>query len=263
MNIKTLLKDKLNVRELRIAFAGEFSSGKSTLINALLHKDLLKHSAYETTVIPVRIINVREGDWKKRDVRPSLETVNKNGEVTEGNFAQLPYLTTTSGEREDIISLECVNIYYRYMDVDTPIVLIDTPGLNTIADAQSQITLETVISSHICVYTLQKPRLSQTDIEFLTEVKEYTPIFVFCVGFLDEISYTETQMQNFSHKIKKLFPDILFKTVCVSALKALVGRDKNIKRLYHGDSEEISEERRFNLVNESNRAVRIHTLKLR
>ena len=50
----------MNDDEIRIAVVGEFSSGKSTFINALIGKDILNHATKETTAVITRLINVKK-----------------------------------------------------------------------------------------------------------------------------------------------------------------------------------------------------------
>ena len=49
--------DRLLDDSFRLAVVGEFSSGKSTFLNALMGKDLLKHGAKETTATVTEIHN--------------------------------------------------------------------------------------------------------------------------------------------------------------------------------------------------------------
>ena len=53
-----IFRERLNDDEIRIAVVGEFSAGKSTFINALIGKDILKHATTETTAVITRIVNV-------------------------------------------------------------------------------------------------------------------------------------------------------------------------------------------------------------
>ena len=46
-----LLKERMQDDVFRIAVVGEFSSGKSTFINALLGRDVLSHASKETTAV--------------------------------------------------------------------------------------------------------------------------------------------------------------------------------------------------------------------
>lgn len=55
-NIKSRIEDDT----FRIAVVGEFSSGKSTFINAIIGKDILTHAVNETTATITYIYNVPE-----------------------------------------------------------------------------------------------------------------------------------------------------------------------------------------------------------
>ena len=54
-----MLESRIEVDECRIAVVGEFSSGKSTFVNAIIGKDLLKHATLETTAALTYIHNVK------------------------------------------------------------------------------------------------------------------------------------------------------------------------------------------------------------
>lgn len=252
MDVNKILEKKLAAKELRIAFAGEFSSGKSTLINALIYKDLLKHSSYETTVVTVQLCNVGKNDPRCR----TIEVFYKDGTSAIGTMKDLLTLSTTSGTHGTVIKIEEICIYLHFIDTEVPIAFLDTPGLNSIADFHRHSAVASCISSHLCVYNLSRPYLAYTDIEFLKEIGKYQSKFVFCIGFLDsvtrDISERDPEVNKLYNQIKNLFPHYDFKIVRVSALKALAGRDKSIKKLYYGDEEEITPRDRENLIRESN-----------
>lgn len=87
------IQKRLNDDEFRIAVVGEFSSGKSTFINALLGEDLLQHATTETTATLTRIINVPEGDQRCRTGRVFL----RNGqELHLADLQELKEYTTTA-----------------------------------------------------------------------------------------------------------------------------------------------------------------------
>jgi len=49
--------ERLRDNTLRVVVVGSFSSGKSTFLNALMGKDLLKHGTKETTATITEIVN--------------------------------------------------------------------------------------------------------------------------------------------------------------------------------------------------------------
>lgn len=56
------LRQRLEDKSFRIAVVGEFSSGKSMFINALVQQDLLSHATQETTAVLTRLVNVQKDD---------------------------------------------------------------------------------------------------------------------------------------------------------------------------------------------------------
>ena len=61
----------------RIVVIGEFSSGKSTFINALIGRDILSHATKETTAVLTRIVNVAENDLRKGSAVAFMKTGQK------------------------------------------------------------------------------------------------------------------------------------------------------------------------------------------
>lgn len=59
------LVSRIQNNEFRITIVGEFSSGKSTLIDALIGKDILPHSTSETTATLTYIHSVEHGHEKE------------------------------------------------------------------------------------------------------------------------------------------------------------------------------------------------------
>ena len=56
------IDSRLNEDVFKLAVVGEFSSGKSTFINAIIGMDLLSHSTEETTATLTYITNVNAKD---------------------------------------------------------------------------------------------------------------------------------------------------------------------------------------------------------
>lgn len=56
------LRQCLEDKSFRIAVVGEFSSGKSMFINALVQQDLLSHATQKTTAVLTRLVNVQKDD---------------------------------------------------------------------------------------------------------------------------------------------------------------------------------------------------------
>lgn len=159
VSYKDLIKcceDDIINKEYRITVVGQFSSGKSTLLNALIGKDVLTHANTETTATVTYIHNVPESDQRNNRI-----IVNFN----QGDSKELPlssdvlknFTSTFSKENNVAKEVHSVDIYVHFTETDYPIVLIDTPGLNGMALGHREITLREIEKSHasICLFDVK------------------------------------------------------------------------------------------------------------
>lgn len=245
-------------KPFRIALVGEFSTGKSTFINALLGRDLLSHATEEVTAAITNIHNVECEDKKWH----SCDVVFSNGKVEHlvDESQLLDYTTTKSKVTNVVNSIKSVDYYTDFMDPSIDVVLVDTPGLNGMADGHRELTLQEVKRADFCIYLVGIRGLAETDKVILKEMSYYQKNFVFVINFIDQLKASEGEAVE--EKIKEineiLMEDILsdckinYEIFGVSALKGLAGKDKSIRRLYQGDTSDICDEERQLLYEESN-----------
>lgn len=121
---------------IRLLIMGEFSAGKSTIINTLLGRDLAAIGVIATTAVPT---------YFRFNEREFAEIVYKDGRVVEQSFDQIKHLnserqSTTKQYREQ---LEHINVYLNHPILKN-LVLIDTPGLNSSNKEHTEHTLATI-----------------------------------------------------------------------------------------------------------------------
>lgn len=111
---------------MKVAITGQFSSGKSTFLNALLSQDILP-----TGITPVtsKVNYIRYGDELKVKVR------YKDGVEEFHNVEDIARFTDQRGSVEEIEYLTL----YAPLEILKDIVFVDTPGLNS---KQKQIQLQ-------------------------------------------------------------------------------------------------------------------------
>lgn len=107
-------------RELRVVIFGEFNTGKSTLINALLGRRALVAKARPTTGQVTRVIRGH----------PERVVVTFDDERTEqcdlASVETFTLLDVHSKARDDI---RCINVFVDVPTLPEDVILIDTPGL--------------------------------------------------------------------------------------------------------------------------------------
>jgi hypothetical protein len=154
-----------------------------------------------------------------------------------------------------------IELRLPFWDEHSRITLVDTPGLNGVADKHRELTLEEVKNAHCCIYILPLRSLSASDLEFINYLTRYQTHFLFVVNGIDELhisegetpekKITETQELLRDNVFKDLGDDYVINVCGVSSLKALVASDTSIKRLYQSDTVDITDERRAALYEES------------
>lgn len=125
---------------LNVALIGDFSSGKSTFINALIKQNMLKTAWKATTAIPTYIYY-----HNKKDIDIYIEAVDGRrysmslkkdryeiekiyGCKLQGDSKKLITLLTTTNEFADFIKL--IKVYCPNDESFKDICIIDTPGVN-------------------------------------------------------------------------------------------------------------------------------------
>lgn len=252
------LKSRLTDDEFRIAVVGEYSSGKSTFINALLGKDILTHATTETTAAITRLVNVPKDDPRCYTGEVFLSSGDK---IHLENFNALREYTTKGSHDYDVINdISAVELYLPLFQSPRRIVLIDTPGLNGIAEGHYERTVELIQQAHACIYLLQLRGLSESDVRFIRDLQHYQKNFIFVQNFIDEIRTAEGEDLDIKlDEQKKILSEQVFEpdsnvhySICgVSALMALTSRDESIPSLYNG-SPLLTQEARRELYSSSN-----------
>ncbi|MFH0824892.1 MAG: dynamin family protein [Pseudomonadota bacterium] len=144
--------DSLKIRECRILFVGEFSGGKSSIINALVGKPILPVNIFPTTAFPTEVRGLPvPGDpefaWWKADESSSFKRITleeakelygiKAGTIGPGNMA--PNLAAL------------LKMVVKSKRLGGEIVLVDTPGIGALNEAHAVITYEYVPQAHAVV----------------------------------------------------------------------------------------------------------------
>lgn len=254
-----MLESRIEVDEFRIAVVGEFSSGKSTFVNAIIGKDLLKHATLETTAALTYIHNVKSGDQRENT---ALITFTDSSSVMLEHLDDIEKYTTTQSDIDVVTEVRSVDIFINFIDIEEELVIVDTPGLNGLADKHRELTIEEIKRAHACIYLFPKRGIAHTDIDFIKYISTYQNTFIFIYNFIDELNISEGEVPD--DKIASIKENVnkfiiegssrkLVTHYCgMSALKALAGKDENIKRLYEDDFCDIDAEYRKEIFIDSN-----------
>ena len=181
------MKLRLHGDVFNVAVVGEFKRGKSTLINALLGKEILP-----ADVLPcsATLNRVTYGLKPKVELKFKPKEPNAPAEIETINIDELSqYVTKLTPESEkNAADIEEAVIYYPTKYCRDKADLIDTPGLNDDA-AMTNVTLKVLPEVDACILVIlaQSP-FSAYEAEFLSQLltKDLGRV-IFVVNRIDEI----------------------------------------------------------------------------
>ena len=165
LNQMNTIIEKQNDKILNISVIGEFATGKSSFINALVGHELLTVNALQGTTVAITIIEY--------GTKCMLSLVNKSGNTTSHEFKNVEFLSdalqhyTTEPSYADTISYVKVTIPSDILKKGFRI--IDTPGTNSLEQWHEDITRRAINDiSDISIILIDASRpMPETLIEFV------------------------------------------------------------------------------------------------
>lgn len=189
----------------RVVVMGTFTSGKSTLINALLGSKILPESALPSTAILTFVQYGADAD----DVEIHFkDTVNTDGSVTTGHTEHVTkeqFLSTyqyTNEDNEEFLRTGSVarfkEVAYSIIRCSLPLMqngvsVVDSPGLEDKAIA-TELALDIAAKAQAIVYMCGERGFAEADREYFAENFKGNPGNVFFV--LNKIDHIESESQR-------------------------------------------------------------------
>lgn len=224
---KLLLKTKEKQKDklLNMSIIGEFSSGKSSFINALLRKELLLSCSLQGTTVTNTIIEYSP--------QCRIELKDQNREVKSYDFSSVEEMaekiegfTTDSDFAKNIYS---VNIFLPSTSIKDKIRIIDTPGTNATIAWHEDVTRKAInglSDASVILIDSTKP-FPETICRFvLDNLKKFLPQCAFVLTKFDMIEPEEREMiLEYSRiKVKEVFGLENALILPYSSLAALEGK---------------------------------------
>lgn len=232
------LLNRINALESSIAVVGQFSVGKSALLNALLGEDLLATRKIESTKILTRI-RYCQSRVEAKVVLTYLD--GKTSQLPLNDIQDLNKYTTFQGE-EITDTLQYVDVYWPVHFLNKELVLIDTPGANSITASAFETTRAQLKTSSAIIYLFMGTKgLDAADYKLIQEfVGNKKKIFL--VGtHRDQLLDTQWQevIQEVNSKVDAQHFGQL-EIVGVSSLDALQGkRQKNVQLIEQSNIDQL------------------------
>lgn len=160
--LSKFLRNRISCPESYVTMLGETSSGKTTLINGLLKKKLLKTSAAPTTGTIVEVKFDSDVD------KPEYYAINRD--ATMEQLDRSTFLSLSSSPDEFLSRLQAVVPEVSGL---SGLRLFDTPGYGSIVDRHEEVLKEFIPNSDVIIYVIgYKIGIQENDFQFMRYIQE-------------------------------------------------------------------------------------------
>lgn len=212
---KDFFPDGIKIDESNIfpvAVVATMSSGKSTLINALLGKEMLPSSNAACTSLNYSIL---DDDRKSKEIICVTDTSGKTRIIEENLAEELHRIN----EAQDVTNVFIRSHIDGVLNTDRALLIIDTPGPNNSRTTVHENVLHDIVKKirgGVFLYLLNATQLGVYDdkslLIFLKEIVRKNPEIkiVFAINKVDELDEEYESIQGLVDNAKKYIEDIGF-----------------------------------------------------
>jgi predicted GTPase len=204
------INNELRLKEIIIPLVGEFSSGKSSLINALIGKK----------VLPI-------------DITPTTFVVNEVRASTESEKIEIKFKDSTEKVFDELFDLSNINysdasivkVFTVSNNIPRNLVLVDLPGLSSDISRHNEVVLEYLPKAH-CIFIvvdINQGTITKSQMDFLTQAKIVNLPLYLVLTKSDQKSQKEIEnvIDYFTRNIKIEFKKVITTSSKINQMKEL------------------------------------------
>ena len=174
------LREKIDTNTFNLVVVGQFKRGKTSLINALLGADILP-----VAVVPLTSIAtvMSYGDALR------IKVYFNDGNVAEIRPESIPEYVTEKGNPKNIKDVSEVIVTYPSHYLKGGVRLIDTPGVGSIYQHNTDVAYRYLPKSDAVLFLLSVDQpMSKSELDFLNDVREYSNRIFFLLNKADYLN---------------------------------------------------------------------------
>lgn len=225
-----------------IVVVGEFSAGKSTFLNAMMHKKALPTFSTETTATVNFLRHVTCAPNGEAGIVYYREPKGSTEVLKSLNPATIERVVSTRGDKENdrvATRVDHVDLFFDSDFLTDGVTLVDSPGLNGTADHHREITEEQICRSSACIFLFNAEQPgSKSNFDFLRELKSRNSNIFFVLNKINTIKTAEGEtVEGIVNHIARIYHEQFPEETQIphiwpiSANEALTARDLNIKSI--------------------------------
>lgn len=214
--------DEYYTDPVRLLIIGEFNAGKSTLINALLGRDVAAIGKVATTAVPT---------FFRYSTEEYAEIVYTDGTKRRRSFDEIMKINSErqASTKQERLQLQKINVYLKHPILQN-IVLVDSPGLNSSNSEHTEHTLNVIHEVDDAMWIFQYGHVGRnSEYEQLNDLRKAGIHPVGVVNMIDNADeddltpYLDYEMKKLQGRIRTI--------IGVSALEAKEALEMNDSEL--------------------------------
>ncbi len=201
------LKEKVRSNTFNLVVVGQFKRGKTSLVNALLGAEILP-----VAVVPLTSI-VTIMTWGEA---LRIKVYFNDGKIAEIKSDSLVEYVTEKGNPKNVKDVREVILSYPSPYLKDGVRLIDTPGVGSIYQHNTDVAYQYLPKSDAALFLLSVDQpMSRAELDFLRDVKEYSNKIFFVLNKADylrendlkeSIEFSKHGLKDVMRSEVKLFP---------------------------------------------------------
>ncbi|WP_394884682.1 dynamin family protein [Clostridium butyricum] len=200
LNNINLMKNAIDKKNFILSFVGQFSAGKSKLINNIIGKEILPVHIKETTQV-VTFMKYSEEEYG------TIVYKDKSSKIVALDRIKDIWQWQEETEDLDISNIHYIEIFVKSNFLSQGLILADTPGVNTTIEEHEKITNDVLKASEEIMYVMSKT-LTDVDKNFIKQISG-SGLKISCVRtFMDKIKAAEEDPKESIEKDKKTLSEL-------------------------------------------------------
>jgi len=190
------IKEKIEKDALYLVVLGQFKRGKSTLINYMLGANLLPTGVLPLTSVITKI-------YYSPEVK--VNVIFESGVKKEIPVDELDLYCTEKGNPKNQKGVDTIEIGYPFDFLNKDVVIVDTPGIGSVYQHNTDVTYKFIDRSDAVVFVLSvDPPITEIEKQFLLKIAENVHKIFFVINKSDLTRKNEIEeIVNFTTNVIK------------------------------------------------------------